>query len=178
MAAAMTAPELDVVRWFNSAPLTLAGLRGRVVVIGAFQMLCPGCVSESLPQLRRIHELFPADAVTAIALHSVFEHHAAMTPVSLEAFLHEYRIACPVAVDRHDDPAGIPVTMARYGLRGTPSLLLIDRRGRLRLHRFGHVPDLAVGAAIQQLLDEGEGEGVTAVTESGGERCAVGSDCG
>src|SRR3546814_6971685 len=65
MAAAMTAPELDVVRWFNSAPLTLAGLRGRVVVIGAFQMLCPGCVSESLPQLRRIHELFPADAVTA-----------------------------------------------------------------------------------------------------------------
>src|SRR3546814_6731649 len=57
MAAAMTAPELDVVRWFNSAPLTLAGLRGRVVVIGAFQMLCPGCVSESLPQLRRIHEL-------------------------------------------------------------------------------------------------------------------------
>src|SRR3546814_4811233 len=87
-------------------------------------------------------------------------------------------ISCPVAVDRHDDPAGIPVTMARYGLRGTPSLLLIDRRGRLRLHRFGHVPDLAVGAAIQQLLDEGEGEGVTAVTESGGERCAVGSDCG
>src|SRR3546814_10131498 len=47
MAAAMTAPELDVVRWFNSAPLTLAGLRGRVVVIGAFQMLCPGCVSRS-----------------------------------------------------------------------------------------------------------------------------------
>src|SRR3546814_5473269 len=118
------------------------------------------------------------DAVTAIALHSVFEHHAAMTPVSLEAFLHEYRIACPVAVDRHDDPAVFPVTMARYGLRGTPSLLLIERRGCLRLHRFGHVPDLAVGAAIQQLLDEGAGAGVTAVTESGGERCAVGSDCG
>lgn len=178
MAAAMTAPELDVARWFNSAPLTLAGLRGRVVVIGAFQMLCPGCVAESLPQLRRIHELFPADAVTAIALHSVFEHHAAMTPVSLEAFLHEYRIACPVAVDRHDDPAGVPATMALYGLRGTPSLLLIDRRGRLRLHRFGHVPDLAVGAAIQQLLDEGEGEGVAATAEDGGERCAVGGDCG
>src|SRR3546814_15793007 len=79
-----------------------------------------------------------------------------MTPVSLEPFLHEYRIVWPVAVDRHDDAAGIPVTMARYGLRGTPSLLLIDRQGRLRLHRFGHVPVLAVGAAIHQLLDDGD----------------------
>jgi hypothetical protein len=173
-----TAPELDIARWFNSAPLSLAGLRGRVVVIGAFQMLCPGCVAESLPQLRRIHDICPGDAVTVIGLHSVFEHHAAMTPVSLEPFLHEYRIAWPVAVDRHDDPAGVPVTMARYGLRGTPSLLLIDRQGRLRLHRFGHVPDLAVGAAIQQLLDEGEGKGVAVVAEGGGESCAVGGDCG
>src|SRR3546814_13136749 len=68
-----------------------------------------------------------------IALHSVFEHHAAMTPVSLEPFLHEYRIVWPVAVDRHDDAAGIPVTMARYGLRGTPSLLLIDRSEERRV---------------------------------------------
>src|SRR3546814_18204707 len=101
-----------------------------------------------------------------------------MTPVSLEAFLHEYRIACPVAVDRHDDPAGIPVTMARYGLRGTPSLLLIARRGHLRLHRFATVTDLAVGAAIQRLPDEGGGEGVRAVPESVGASVAGGSDWG
>lgn len=170
------APELDIARWFNSAPLSLAALRGRVVAIGAFQMLCPGCVANGLPQLQRIYELFPKEAVAVIGLHSVFEHHAAMTPVSLEPFLHEYRIAFPVAVDRHDDPAGMPVTMARYGLRGTPSLLLIDRQGRLRLHRFGHVPDLAVGAAIQQLLDEREGAIPSAGEE--GEVCAVGGGCG
>src|SRR3546814_6473581 len=34
MAAAMTAPELDVVRWFNSAPLTLAGLHVLAPVAG------------------------------------------------------------------------------------------------------------------------------------------------
>src|SRR3546814_8773668 len=38
IAAVTTAPELDIARWFNSAPLSLAGLRGRVVVIGAFQI--------------------------------------------------------------------------------------------------------------------------------------------
>lgn len=45
------APELDVIQWFNTEePPTLAGLRGRVVVLHAFQMLCPGCVRSGLPQ--------------------------------------------------------------------------------------------------------------------------------
>ena len=44
--------------------------------------------------------------------------------------------------------------MRAYGMQGTPTLLLIDRRGRLRQHVFGHVPDLALGAAIGSLLAE------------------------
>lgn len=148
------APEWDVEQWFNTdAPLSVAGFAGRVVVVEAFQMLCPGCVSHGVPQAQRVADTF-GDAVTVIGLHTVFEHHAAMTPVSLEAFLHEYRVRFPVGVDRHDTPGGIPVTMARYGLRGTPSLLLIDRAGQLRLNAFGHADDLAVGAAIARLIDE------------------------
>jgi peroxiredoxin len=172
------APELQVACWFNSEPLSLADLCGKVVVLGAFQMLCPGCVSTSLPQLQRIFDTFSHDALQVIGLHSVFEHHAAMTPVSLDAFLHEYRVSYPVAVDDHDDPAGIPNTMARYGFQGTPSLVLIDRAGRLRLHRFGHIPDLVVGAAIQQLLDEGLAGAPPPVKDEDGESCAVGGGCG
>ena len=49
------APELAVSRWFNTDENpTLAGLRGEVVVIEAFQMLCPGCVSHGIPQAQRI----------------------------------------------------------------------------------------------------------------------------
>ena len=41
-----TAPELSVAEWVNTdKPLTLAGLRGRPVLLHAFQMLCPGCVA-------------------------------------------------------------------------------------------------------------------------------------
>src|SRR5690606_27202227 len=90
------APPLQVERWFNTPePLTLDALRGRVVVLEAFQMLCPGCVSHGLPQARRVYDTFPPEEVAVIGLHTVFEHHAAMTPVSLEAFLHEYRIEFP-----------------------------------------------------------------------------------
>lgn len=149
-----SAPPLEVSRWFNTqAPLSLADLRGEVVAIEAFQMLCPGCVSHGLPQAQRVVETFGGD-VTVLGLHTVFEHHDAMTSVSLEAFLHEYRIGFPVGVDAHDRPGGMPVTMGRYQLRGTPSLVLIDRAGTIRLNAFGHIDDLTVGATIARLIDE------------------------
>jgi hypothetical protein len=133
--------------------MSIAGLRGSVVVIEAFQMLCPGCVSHGLPQAQRVAATFGSD-ITLIGLHTVFEHHDAMGPVSLEAFLHEYRITFPVGVDAPAHDGGAPVTMRRYGLRGTPSLVLIDRGGQLRLNAFGQVDDLALGAQIARLIDE------------------------
>jgi len=151
-------PEWQVERWFNvPAPLTLASLRGRVVVLEAFQMLCPGCVSHGLPQAQRVQRLFPAEQVTVVGLHTVFEHHAAMTPVALQAFLHEYRIGFPVGVDRPSGDGPVPSTMRAYGLRGTPTLLLVDREGRLRHHHFGQVDDLALGAQVAALVAERSG---------------------
>jgi len=123
-------------------------------VLHAFQMLCPGCVQHGLPQTQRIRAAFEPADVAVIGLHTVFEHHEAMTPVSLRAFLHEYRIAFPVGVDAPGTQSGVPRTMRAYGLRGTPSLLLIDREGRLRRHSFGAEEDMAVGAAIAALVAE------------------------
>ena len=151
------AAEWATAQWFNcAAPVTLGSLRGKVVVLHAFQMLCPGCVQHGLPQASRIHATFPAQDVAVVGLHTVFEHHAAMTPVSLQAFLHEYRIAFPVGVDLPSTAQGDPVpqTMRAYAFRGTPSLVLIDRRGFLRRHSFGADDDLLVGAAIAALLAE------------------------
>lgn len=155
MEAIRPAPELDVVQWFNTPePLSLAALRGRVVVLHAFQMLCPGCVSTGLPQAQKIANLFSPDEVAVIGIHTVFEHHEAMTPVALAAFLHEYRIGFPVAVDRPGGEGPIPHTMAAYGMRGTPSLVLIDRAGNVRRHAFGAEDDLRVGAEIGWLMAE------------------------
>ena len=151
------APAWSTCAWFNTdGVLQLSDLRGKVVVVHAFQMLCPACVHHGLPQVQRIRAAFAPQDVAVIGLHTVFEHHAAMTSVSLEAFLHEYGIAFPVGVDARGsaptDP--IPVTMRAYGMQGTPTLLLIDRRGDLRRHAFGAEDDLALGAAIATLIVE------------------------
>lgn len=152
---AQAAPELDVAQWFNAdAPLTLAGLRGKVVLLHAFQMLCPGCVKLGTPQAQQVHEQFARQDVVVVGLHTVFEHHDAMQPVSLAAFIHEYRLSFPIGVDRPDGHRGIPMTMRAYDMRGTPTLILIDRQGHMRQHSFGYVPDLALGAAIATLVAE------------------------
>jgi peroxiredoxin len=155
IAQAALAPEWQTTRWFNvDAPLSLAELRGKVVVLHAFQMLCPGCVSHGLPQARSVAQQFDPGELVVVGLHTVFEHHAVMTEQALQVFIHEYRLEFPIAVDRPAPDGGVPLTMRAYGLRGTPSLLLIDRGGVLRLHEFGRIADLALGAAIGQLLAE------------------------
>ena len=146
--------EIQASEWFNtSAPLNLMSLKGRVVILGAFQMLCPACVAHSIPQMKKLHRLFREAPVTVIGLHTVFEHHEAMQPVSLKAFIHEYRLEFPIGVDAPSGEA-IPLTMQSLKLQGTPSTVIWDGDGRIRFHQFGHVDDLALGASIGQLVAE------------------------
>ena len=149
------APELQTSHWLNAdSPISLASLRGRVVVLHAFQMLCPGCVSHGLPQAAKIRETFPEADVAVIGLHTVFEHHAVTGVDALKAFVHEYRIGFPVGVDQVGVGSDIPLTMQAYSMQGTPSLVLIDRKGTVRLHRFGRMDDMHLGALIGQLVME------------------------
>ncbi len=162
MTAALLPPGRPAADWRISewigagAPAGIAALRGRVIVLHAFQLLCPGCVHHGIPQAQRIQASFAQEDVSVIGLHTVFEHHDAMTPTVLRAFVHEYRIAFPVGVDAPSSTRGDPTpeTMRAYGMRGTPTLVLIDRNGHLRHHGFGAEEDLVVGAAIATLLAE------------------------
>lgn len=157
------APEFEVSAWFNAAgPVSLAALRGKVVAVYAFQMLCPGCVSHGIPQAKAIRQLFAPDEVAVLGLHTVFEHHEAMNERALAAFLHEYRIGFPVGVDRPSEQGPVPRTMARYGMRGTPTLLLFDREGVLRHSLFGAADDMQVGALVGRLLAEAPAAGCDA----------------
>jgi hypothetical protein len=142
-------------------------------------MLCPACVTHSLPQLRRVAECFAAAPLAVIGLHTVFEHHEAQgTEAALKAFLHEYRIGFPVGIDMPNPDYPLPKTMQAYGMRGTPTTLLFDRRGRLRVHQFGHLEDMQLGAAIATLIESGKaalGEAAAPAAEGG--RCTVDGAC-
>ena len=151
---ARPAPPWSVARWFNSDALALADLRGRPVYLHAFQMLCPGCVQHAIPQSLKVADAFAGSDLAIVGLHTVFEHHAVTGPDALAAYLHENRIRYPVAVDAHVPGDPIPATMRAYAMQGTPTAVLIDRAGRLRLQHFGGLDDLRLGAQLGTLLAE------------------------
>jgi peroxiredoxin len=153
--AAKMAPDWHTSEWLNSEQeCSLEALRGQVVVLEAFQMLCPACVQHSLPQARRVHQYFHQLGVQVIGLHSVFEHHAAQSETALRAFVQENRLGFPIAVDAHAQQGDLPLTMAAYSMQGTPTCVLIDRLGRRRAQHFGVVADLQLAAEITSLLLE------------------------
>ena len=149
------APALETSAWLNSSePLNLSALKGKVVVIHAFQMLCPGCVTHGIPQACEIYRLYANKGVQVIGLHTVFEHHEVMNPDVLAAFVEEYRLPFPVAVDKASTKGAVPLTMEKYQMRGTPTLVVIDRQSRVRLNHFGRLSDMEIGSLIGGLLSE------------------------
>ena len=61
------APPWTTREWFNTKQaLQLADLRGKVVLLHAFQMLCPGCVQHGLPQAQRIAATFAEAGVAVV----------------------------------------------------------------------------------------------------------------
>lgn len=152
----MRAQELIVSKWLNTdQPLSIEKLRGKVIAIHAFQMLCPGCVLHGVPQAQKLFETFNSDYVSVIGLHTVFEHHEAMQEKSLRAFLHEFRVKFPVGIDQPSVGVEIPQTMNLYQMRGMPTWIIIDKNSELKLHSFGQIDDLLLGAEIAKLALEG-----------------------
>src|SRR3546814_11123966 len=83
------APAWTVSRWFNAdgAP-SLQSLRGRVVFVHAFQMLCPACVQHAVPQSLKVAAAFASTDLAVVGLHTVFEPPPVMGPTPLPGSLH------------------------------------------------------------------------------------------
>lgn len=156
MSALRLAPPWTVAGWLgDGAPPSLEALRGQVVMLLAFQVRCDGCVRYAVPQAQRVATAFADAPLAVVGLHAVFEHHAAMDEAALREFVWAQGLTFPIAIDApSSEPHGLPVTMAAYAMQGTPTVVLIDRRGRLRRQALGPLDDLRLGADLGALLAE------------------------
>lgn len=151
--------EWSAERWLNAdAPVTLASLRGRVVLVRWFMgTSCPFC-SATAPALRAFHAAYEARGLSVIGLY----HHkgdAPLAPGEYEAYVKDYGFTFPVGLDPEWR------TLKAWWLEGhdrkwTSVSFLIGRDGRVRgVHQGGRYgpgdPDhAAVRGAIEALLDE------------------------
>lgn len=146
--------SLEASPWLLSDPLKEKELMGNVVVLYAFQMLCPACILHGSPLAQKINQIFSSNIVKVIGIHTVFEHHSVMGPKALEVYLSEFRYSFPVVIDQHSTSHPIPDVMRSLELQGTPSFLLFDKEGKMRYHYFGTVDALQIGFDIGQMVME------------------------
>ena len=104
--------------WINTeVPLTLAALRGKVVVLDFWTFCCINCL-RVLEELRPIETRFP-DELVVIGVHSPkFPHEHDHT--ALERAVARHRITHPVLDDTE------LATWEQYGIKGWPTLVVID----------------------------------------------------
>lgn len=146
------APELaGAGGWINVAePLSLAKLRGKVVLLDFWTFCCINCL-HIIEELRPLEAAFPTDLVV-IGVHSPkFPEEADHEAV--ERAVARHRIMHPVL----DDPDMI--TWQRYGVRAWPTLVLIDPRGYVRWAGSGEGYGSALHEAVAALIDEARGQG-------------------
>jgi cytochrome c biogenesis protein CcdA/thiol-disulfide isomerase/thioredoxin len=144
------APEfVDNQQWFNTPgdrPLTLPGLRGRVVLVDFWTYSCINCL-RTLPYLKAWDQRYRKDGLTIVGVHSPefpFERDASNVAEAIERNGLRY----PVAQD--NDLA----TWNAYGNQYWPAEYFIDARGRVRFVHFGEGSYGEKEHVIRQLLAE------------------------
>lgn len=126
------APELrGVEAWINSDPLTLKGLRGKVVVVHFWAFGCINCI-RNLPHYQLWYDKFPRDELTIIGLQTP-ETENERSLEKLRNNVRERGIAYPVAFDLKSE------NWKAWGNDMWPSVYLIDKKGQVRNWWYGEL---------------------------------------
>lgn len=126
------APEFLVDgQWFNAKPLTLASLRGKVVLINIWVFSCANC-HRSLPTLQDWYAKYKGQGLEIVGPHTPeFESDKPATTVA--AMLERDSVTWPVFQDNQSR------TWNAYNNRFWPSFYLVDRQGRIRATHAGEM---------------------------------------
>jgi len=137
--------------WINSPPLTLASLRGRVLLLDVWTFDCWNCY-RSFPWLKQVEGQFGPQGLQVIGVHSPeFDHERERAAV--ERKVKEFGIVHPVMLDNDFS------YWNALGNRYWPTYYLIDRRGQMRASYVGEMHagqarSRAVEKKLAELLQE------------------------
>ena len=142
------APEFTgISRWLNTpVPLTMAGLRGKVVLVDFWTYTCINCVRE-LPHVVDWHKKYKKYNLVVVGVHTpefAFEKETR----NVENAVKQLKIDFPVAQDNAYH------TWRAFDNHYWPAVYLIDAKGRIRMTHFGEGEYDRTEKAIRELLEE------------------------
>lgn len=141
------APEFaELQNWVNSSPLTLASLKGKVVLINFWTFGCYNC-QNTIPHVKDLYAKYHAKGFEIVGIHAPefdYEKDAA----NVRKAVAEDGIAWPVAQDN-----GFK-TWRRYKNGFWPAFYYLDRTGRVRHLHIGEGGYANQDAVVAALLAE------------------------
>ena len=135
-----------IVAWINSEPLSLAELRGKVVLVDFWTYTCINCI-RTMPFLKQWYSKYQDDGFVILGVHSPeFEFEKDLDNVVTAT--RDYSISWPVALDNNF------ITWRNYSNRFWPAKYLIDKDGVVRYTHFGEGQYAETEEKIRDLLVE------------------------
>jgi thiol-disulfide isomerase/thioredoxin len=143
--ASISLPDFQgISEWLNSDPVTVAELKGNVVLIQFWTFACINC-QRTLPYIVQWHQQYAEQGLKVIGVHTpefAFEREINNVKNALE----EHKITYPVPID------GEFKTWKAYDNGYWPHLYLADRQGNIRYDHIGEGAYDTTEQTIQQLL--------------------------
>lgn len=141
------APELGgVAAWKNTDPLTIKGLRGKVVVLDFWSYSCSICVAHK-PDLAKLADKYADRGLVVLAVHDATADTLAEVDAKVPEAIKQKAGHLPVALDGK----GAKGVFRAYGVRAVPTVILIDQDGTV-VRRFHHAGDPELEKEVARLL--------------------------
>jgi cytochrome c biogenesis protein CcdA/thiol-disulfide isomerase/thioredoxin len=141
------APEFTGIQdWINSKPLTIAQLKGKVVLVDFWTYTCINCI-RSLPYVEGWYHEYQKDGLVVIGVEAP-EFSYEKIPSNVEAAVKQDGLTYPIAIDGNLD------TWNAYHNEYWPADYLIDRNGNVRREYFGEGEYSQTEQAIRSLLSQ------------------------
>lgn len=130
--------------WINSAPLTVKGLRNKVVLVDFWTFSCVNCV-RTLPHIRHLAQTYGGRGLVVVGVHSP-EFDFEKVASNVNAAVKRLGVTWPVALDSQMS------TWNAYNNQYWPAEYLVDQQGRIAYFHAGEGDDDITESAVTTLL--------------------------
>jgi thiol-disulfide isomerase/thioredoxin len=145
-AAQETAPDfVGISNWFNSRPLHIADLRGKVVLVDFWTYGCVNCVN-TLPRVTELYAKYRDRGLVVVGIHTPefpFEHSAS----NVQTALKRHGITYPVGQDNESQ------TWNAYRNQYWPAQYIVDQNGKIVFQHDGEGQYEQIDRTIARLLN-------------------------
>ncbi|OGK45194.1 hypothetical protein A2957_02270 [Candidatus Roizmanbacteria bacterium RIFCSPLOWO2_01_FULL_38_11] len=147
------APELDgITHWFNSDPLSIKSLHGKVVLIYFCTPIIETYCHMPIPQLKEWQTKYSQKGLTIIGVNTPYEVREKSGDPNYyttgEKFIRENSITFPYAQDTNGTLRQL------YNIYSWPDFFVIDKNGYIRKHQGGAGDYFKIENVIAKLIDE------------------------